>query len=455
MSEAASPSGSQTSLMRVMGVGFSIALAFGNTIGVGILRLPGSVAAALHDPVLVIAVWVTGGVYALLGAVSVAELAAMTPLSGGFYVYSRRAFGPRFGFAVGWNDWLATSVTCAYVSLTAVDFLGTLVPPVAAHPQATAIALIALFTAINWVGVKSGGAVQNTVSGLVGLLLVGLALACFVLPPPPGAALGAATGAAASPIRLTGAVITGLIIALRTVLVTYDGWYGAIYMSEETVDPGRSLPRAVIGCAALVMTLYVLINLGFLHALPLAQLTTSKLPAADVAARIFPTGGATFVTVVSLLTVLGLLNAMVLCTPRVLYALARGTARARQLTQVGKGGAPQVATAISMGLSVLLVLSGSLEQLVSVAAVFFVMNFVFSYSALFTLRIREPEAERPFRAWGFPVSTGIVLLGSCVFLVLTAREDPRSALIAGGLLLLSQPAYSWANSREGTTRAGA
>jgi APA family basic amino acid/polyamine antiporter len=226
-------------------------------------------------------------------------------------------------------------------------------------------------------------------------------------------------------------------------------------MSEETVDPGRSLPRAVIGCAALVMTLYVLINLGFLHALPLAQLTTSKLPAADVAARIFPTGGATFVTVVSLLTVLGLLNAMVLCTPRVLYALARGTGRARQLTQVGKGGAPQVATAISMGLSVLLVLSGSLEQLVSVAAVFFVMNFVFSYSALFTLRIREPAAERPFRAWGFPVSTGIVLLGSCVFLVLTAREDPRSALVAGGLLLLSQPAYSWANRREGTTRAGA
>jgi len=434
--------------MRVMGVGFSIALAFGNTIGVGILRLPGSVAAALHDPVLVIAVWVIGGVYALLGAVSVAELAAMTPLSGGFYVFSRRAFGPRFGFAVGWNDWLATSVTCAYVSLTAVDFLGVLVPSVAAHPQATAIALIGLFTAVNWVGVRTGGAVQNAVSGMVGLMLVGLALACFVLPAPSGAALGAA-GPAGSPIRFTAAVVTGLIVALRTVLVTYDGWYGAIYMSEETVDPGRSLPRAVIGCAALVMALYVLINLGYLHALPLARLSTSKLPAAEVAARIFPAGGAIFVTVVSLLTVLGLLNAMVLCAPRVLFALARDTARARQLTQVGRGGTPQVATAISMGLAVLLVLSGSLEQLVSVAAVFFVMNFVFSYSALFTLRVREPDAERPFRAWGFPASTGIVLIGSGIFLVLTAQEDPRSALIAGGLLLMSQPAYSWANRRGG------
>jgi APA family basic amino acid/polyamine antiporter len=431
--------------MRVMGVGFSIALAFGNTIGVGILRLPGSVAAALQDPALVIGVWVIGGVYAILGAVSVAELAAMTPLSGGFYVFSRRAFGPRFGFAVGWNDWLATTVTAAYVSLTAVDFLGALVPPVAAHPQVTAIALIALFTAINWLGVRTGGTVQNTVSGLVGLLLVGLALACFVLPAPQGAALGGAAAAVASPVHLAAGIVTGLIVALRTVLVTYDGWYGAIYMSEETVDPGRSLPRAIIGCAALVMGLYVLINLGFLHALPLAQLTTSKLPAADVAARIFPAGGATVVTVVSLLTVLGLLNAMVLCAPRVLYALARNTPRARQLTQVGKGGTPQVATAISMGLSVLLVLSGSLEQLVSVAAVFFVMNFVFSYSALIRLRFKEPDAERPFRAWGYPVSTGIVLLGSFVFLVLAVREDPRSALIAGGLLLLSQPAYSWAN----------
>jgi APA family basic amino acid/polyamine antiporter len=369
----------------------------------------------------------------------------MTPLSGGFYVFSRRAFGPRFGFAVGWNDWLATTVTAAYVSLTAVDFLGALVPPVAAHPQVTAIALIALFTAINWLGVRTGGTVQNTVSGLVGLLLVGLALACFVLPAPQGAALGGAAAAVASPVHLAAGIVTGLIVALRTVLVTYDGWYGAIYMSEETVDPGRSLPRAIIGCAALVMGLYVLINLGFLHALPLAQLTTSKLPAADVAARIFPAGGATVVTVVSLLTVLGLLNAMVLCAPRVLYALARNTPRARQLTQVGKGGTPQVATAISMGLSVLLVLSGSLEQLVSVAAVFFVMNFVFSYSALIRLRFKEPDAERPFRAWGYPVSTGIVLLGSFVFLVLAVREDPRSALIAGGLLLLSQPAYSWAN----------
>jgi APA family basic amino acid/polyamine antiporter len=274
---------------------------------------------------------------------------------------------------------------------------------------------------------------------------VGLALACFVLPAPQGAALGGAATAVASPVRLTAGIVTGLIVALRTVLVTYDGWYGAIYMSEETVDPGRSLPRAVIGCAVLVMALYVLINLGFLHALPLAQLTTSKLPAADVAARIFPTGGATFVTVVSLLTVLGLLNAMVLCAPRVLYALARGTVRAPQLTQVGQGGAPQVATAISMGLSVLLVVSGSLDQLVSVAAVYFVMNFVFSYSALIRLRFKEPDAERPFRAWGYPVSTGIVLVGSFVFVVLAVREDPRSALIAGGLLLLSQPAYSWAN----------
>ena len=445
MTEAPALTGVQTSLMRVMGVGFSIALAFGNTIGVGILRLPGSVAAALQDPVLIIAVWAIGGIYAILGAVSVAELAAMTPLSGGFYVFARRAFGPRIGFAVGWNDWLATSVTCAYVSLTAVDFLGALAPPVAAHPQLAAIGLILAFTGFNWLGVRTGGAVQNLVSGLVGLLLVGLAAACFILPPPPGALGGAVAGAPAAPVRLAAGLVSGLIVALRTVLVTYDGWYGAIYMSEETVNPGRSLPRAVIGCAALVMSLYLLINLGFLHALPMSQLITSKLPAADVAARIFPAGGATFVTVVSLLTVLGLLNAMILCAPRVIYALARDSARARGLLQVGKGGAPQAATAVSVGVAILLVLSGSLEQLVAVAAVFFVMNFVFSYSALFMLRYREPHAERPFRAWAFPVSTGVVLLGSCVFLVLTAREDPRSALIAAGLLLVSQPAYSWAN----------
>ena len=437
-------------LSRILGFGFSIALAFGGTVGVGILRLPGEVAAALGDPSLVVLVWIAGGIYATLGAVSVAELVAMMPTAGGFYVYARRAYGPRFGFVVGWNDWINNVLTVAYATITAADFLGVLVPSLAAHSQAIALLVLGLFTGLHWLGVRIGGGVQNGISALVGVLLVGLALACFTVAASaaPAPAATAAASVAALPLLSVG-MIAALVAALRSVIVTYDGWYQAIYLAEETVDAPRNVPRAMIGCALLVTALYLLINVGFLHALSLPALAASKLPAADAARAILPRGGAEFVTVISLCTVLSLINASLLGAPRILYAIGRDGMFSGKATRVSASGTPSVALGITSAAAALLVLSGTLEQLIALAAVLFVLNYITAYSAVFVLRVREGSLVRPFRAWGFPWSTGLVLLGSMLFLVATVMDDPRSGAFAAGLIAASLPVSWWTSRRRG------
>ena len=442
------------SLSRILGLGFGIALAFGSTVGVGILRLPGEVAAALGDPSLIVLVWIAGGVYATLGAVSVAELVSMMPTAGGFYVYARHTFGPRFGFVVGWNDWINNVLAVAYAALTAADFIGVLVPALAGYGQAIALLVLGLITGLHWLGLRIGSSVQNGISALVGILLVGLAIACFTVTAPAAAtSLASATPSVHSLPLLSVGMLAALMTALRSVIVTYDGWYAAIYLAEETVDPARSVPRAIIGCALLVTALYLLINIGFLHALSLPALAASKLPAADVARAILPRGGAEFVTVISLCTVLSLINATLLCAPRILYAIGRDGMFSGKATRVSAGGTPSVALGISSGAAALLILSGTLEQLIALAAIVYVLDYVSAYTAVIVLRIREGDVVRPFRAWGFPWSTGLVLAGSVLFLVAAVADDPRTGVFAGVLIGISLPLSWWLSRRHAASAA--
>ena len=467
-----SPLKPTAALTRILGLGFGVALAFGNTIGVGILRLPGPVAAALGDGTLMSMIWILGGVYALLGAISVAELAAMLPLAGGFYVYARRAFGERFGFVMGWNDWLANCVAAAYVAVTAAEFLLALwpglqpiihpacallvlwIPPLATRGasldlEVIALLIVASLTALHWAGIRLGSTVQNVISMLVGALLVLLAVACFVVPVPHGALAAPPLLHSASTLPWWSlGMIAALVPALRSVVVTYDGWYGAIYMAEETVDASRTIPKAMIGCALLVTALYVFINLGFLHALSLPVLAASTLPAAEVARAILPRGADIFVTAVSLMTVLSLVNAILLGAPRVLYAVGRDGLLPSRATEVSASGTPRVALGLTALMVALLILSGTLEQLIAVAAVLYVLNYLSAYAAVVRLRRMEPSTLRPFKAWGYPWTTWIVLLGSATFLVATVSEDVHSGVFACVLLALAAPAYAWARHRR-------
>ncbi len=435
-------------LLRILGLGFGLAIAFGGTVGVGILRLPGTVAQALGDSRLITLFWILGGVYSLFGAFAVAELAAMFPEAGGFRVFARRAFGDGAGFFVGWSDWLCSTASLAYASIAAASFLGALLPPAATHPQVVALCILAVFTGLHWTGLRIGRSLAGFISLAVGVMLLVLVVGCFLhAPGDASTARPVATAAASAPL-LSLAMFAAVITALRSVLVTFDGWYAPMYFSEESTQPTRMLPRAIIGGTLLVAFFYLAINLALLRVLPLPVLAASELPAADAARVVLPRGGAVLVTLIALLTVLSLMNAYLLATPRILFAIGRDGFFSSRAAIVSAGGTPRVALGVTSAVVALLIVSGTFEQCVALAAVLFLICYVSTYAAIFALRRRDAGMSRPYRALGFPVTTAIVLVGSVLFLLGAVVEDPRSGIVSAVAMAACGPVYLWVARRR-------
>ena len=430
-----------THLTRILGLGFGVAVIFGGTVGVGVLRLPGTIAGELGSFWLILAAWVIGGIYTLLGAVSVAELGAAMPQAGGFYVYAKRAFGPAAGFAVGWADWLNNCAVVAYGASAAAEYIAALAPGALGGQTrvltALALGLLTLFCALHWFGLRLGSGIQKLSSSVTAITFIALAVACLFhagAPQPSALPLHSASFAV---------MLAPVVAALRAIVVTYDGWYEAIYFTEEDTDAAHHLPRAMIGGVLLVMALYLLMNLAFLHVLPISALAASNLPAADAAQIVFAHGSRQFVTVLSLLTLLSLINAVLLGAPRILFAIGRDGLFSQRALGVSAGGTPRPAMLISAALSAIMVLSGRFEDIIAVAAILVALMYCVNYVAVIVLRLREPGLPRPFRAWGYPWTTLLVLLGSVVFLVADVHDDPASAARAAVLLAAALPVYVW------------
>lgn len=430
-------------LRRILGLGFGLAFAFGTMIGVGILRLPGMVAAAAGTPTLIMACWCIGGLYALMGAVSLSELATMHPEAGGFRVYARHAFGDRAGFVVGWIDWLASVATLAYAAVSAIEFAGTLWPPVTLHESAAAIAVLGAFTAMHSAGLRLGSTMTSLISATIGILLLFLIVGCFlVAPATPSNGPEVVTGSPAH-VAAAGSLLT-LVPAIRAVLTAYDGWYAPIYTAEECVDAARTLPRAIIGCTLLVIVLYLAINAALLRVLPVSELAASKLPAAAAAQVVLPRGGSALVTAVSVLIALSLINSNAITGPRVLFSMAREGWISRKAARVSRGGTPYTALATTTLTSSAMILTGTFNQLIALFAVLILLYYIAAFLAVFALRRHSPQAQRPYRAFGYPFSTLIVLLGSVGFLAAAVVEDWRSGVMALVFLSLCVPAYAFA-----------
>jgi len=431
-------------LLRTLGVGFGLAVIFGGTIGVGILRLPGTVAAQLRNYWLILGIWALGGVYSLLGSTCVTELAVMVPRAGGFYVYARRAFGTGAGFAVGWGDWLNNCASIAYVTFAAAGYLLALFPGLSGWDKAVALAILALFSVLHWMGIYVSSNVQKLTSSATALGFLVLAAACFSFHGKAaatglhGAALS--EGLVKPPVSFIvalGAVVT----AVRAVIVAYDGWYEAIYFAEEEKNPARNLARAMIGGVVSVILLYLVMNMAFLHVLPIPLLARSKLPAADAAQMIFAGWSGKFITILSLLALLSFINAALLGAARIVFAFGRDALFTEKAARVSAGGTPRLAMLLSAGASMALVATGTFERIVAIAATILIVNYGACYIALIVLRLREPNLARPFRAWGYPWTAAVVLAGSALFLIGNAFSDPTNALLAGLLLAACGPAY--------------
>ena len=435
---------SRTSLSRILGLGFAIAVIFGGTVGVGILRLPGTIAGQLQSFSLIMLVWVVGGCYALLGAISVAELGAAMPQAGGFYIYSKRAFGTPVGFAVGWADWLNNCAVVAYAAVAAAEYIVALVPGMESWQTSMALALLVLFCTLHWIGLRLSSSIQKLTSSVTAITFLFLAAACLLHPAQTNS--GVPAGFARSGGLLP--TLVPLIAALRAIVVTYDGWYEAIYFTEEDTDAAKHLPRAMIGGVVIVMGLYLLMNVAFLHVLSAPALAASKLPAADAARIVFPAWSGRFVTLLSLLTLLSLINAVLLGAPRILLAIGRDGLFTERAARVGAGGTPRVALLLSAATSAILIASGSFEAIIAVAAILVAAMYCVNYIAVIVLRFREPDMVRPFRAWGYPVTTVVVLAASLAFLIAAAHDDPASSWRAAALLAVAVPVYAWMRWRQ-------
>ncbi len=421
-------------LLRVLGVGFGLAVIIGNTIGAGIFRTPGQIAEQLPHPGLFLGVWVVGGCYALLGAICLAELGAMLPRSGGQYVFARYALGEYAGFIVGWSDWISTCGSAAAVSLVIGEFAGALFPALSDYAVAIATTVAILFALLQWRGIAWGSATQNITSLLKASAFLALIAAAFLL-----GGQGSFTSSTANPAGLT---LLGAIIALQGVIYTYDGWSGVIYFSEEVKNPGRDIPRSLFGGVLLVVAIYLLVNVALLYVLPLSEIAGKDFAAGAAAQVIFGRYGETVFRSLTIVSMLSAINAYHLMSTRVLFAISRDGLFTRQASKVNEGGTPTVALFFSAAIAVLFIVFGqTFGQVITVLAFFFVANYTLSFVSLFVLRRREPDKERPYRAWGHPWTTALALIGSIVFLAGAIATDTRNSLYAIVLLALSYPLF--------------
>lgn len=431
-------------LLRVLGVGFGMAVTIGGVIGMGILRTPGEVAAQLPDRWLFIGVWIAGGLYALLGTISVAELGTMLPRSGGFYNFVRRALGPYAGFIVGWSDWLSTCGTTAVVAIVMGEYASGLVPNLAGRSVSIALAVTVGFAVLQWRGVRWGSGAQQLTSLLKALAFIALIIACFIL-----GGKDSAASEIAAPLVTGMALVQALILAMQGVIYTYDGWYNTIYFSEEVRHPERNIPRSMIGSMLLVTGLYLLINLALLYVLPLSRIAGEKLAVGRAAQVIFGVYGGMVISLLATVSMLSTINANNMITSRILFAMSRDGLFSERALKVNRGGTPTVTLFVSTVVTVLFILSGTFQKVLALLAFFFVINYTMTFISVFVLRRREPDLPRPFRAWGYPWTTLLALAGSLAFLVGAIKSDTQNSVYSLLLLAASYPAFlllKWAKA---------
>ena len=420
-------------LLRILGVGFGIAVGVGNTIGTGILRTPGQVAGHLGSGWLIFVVWLLGGIYALLCSSSVTELGCMLPRAGGWYVYSHRAFGEKAGFVVGCCDFTVQSVANAWLAVAFAEFIGELLPMLAGHGKLLATAVLASLAILNWVGLKTGSRAQEITSLVKAFGLIALVIAAFTVSVKAGAASLLPSNVFVHPHS----IFLGLIFALQGVVVTYDGWYAPIYFVEEDKDPAKNLPRSMIGTTLSCIAIFLLLNAALFHVLSMDHLAGSPMPSVDAAMLLFGSYGRQIILLISVVAVISSLNAGLMFTPRILFSMSRDGLLPRNITVVNRGGTPSLALFLSTGVSIALVLSGGFDTLIAIGSILYVAVYLSGFASLLNLRKNEPDLARPYKAWWYPWSTVLVLLASAGFLLGSVIGDLKHSLFTAILILLS------------------
>lgn len=424
-------------LQRLLGKGFSIAACIGLVIGLGILRTPGEIATTVNEPVPYMALWIVCGLFVLLSLLVVAELIAMTPRSGGIYALVAHAYGPYPGFLIGWTDWVAACASMALKAVVLLEYVTLLAPDLIPYRTSIAVMVSTGFGLLQLRGVKVGAGIQQFASTGMGLIMIALAIALFVGFVSNGGQ--ADVGDLDVPRGSPGWAAFGLVIA--AVVFTYDGWYAASYFSGEVKSGGRAVAVGSLQAALIVFGLYIALNLALVLSVPLAALIGHDLALAGALDIVYGAGAGTFVIFAAIFILLSHQNLQYMVASRVIYSLSEDGLGTRRATSVNDRGTPAGATILTWLLTVFLIIVGQFELLLSLVTIFFMAMYVGLVIGVFKLRRQEPDAERPFRAWGFPVTGVICAAGWTAVAVFVAVTNPESAVYGAILTAISVPVF--------------
>jgi basic amino acid/polyamine antiporter, APA family len=445
------------SLTRQLGLWSAVAVLVGSTIGSGIFRSPAGITDKLPGPLPVMSVWVAGGLFALCGALTLAELSGAYPQTGGMYVFIREAWGRVTAFLFGWAELvIIRAASLGAISTTFAEYLLRVLgydPSIAPYSDwvhyvaAVAIALTAIF---NYVGVSWSSLVLNltTLAKYGGLLFIILLAFAIGLPQTGGGHYTPAAPAGSFSVAMFG-------LALVSVLWAFDGWADLSFVAGEVKDPRRNLPRAIIIGVLAVIAIYLLANLAYLAVMPVEEIRTSRLVAADVAQRLIGAPGVVFVAITVMLSTFGTLNATLLTAPRIFFAMADDGLFFRKVASVHpRFGTPYVSILLTTVLGVMFVLLRTFEQLADTFVTAIVPFYALAVAAVFVLRRRAGYAP-PFRTPGYPVVPALFILAT-LFLLGNAILDPTSrwgTLAVLGVIVAGIPVYYLTVGRGARGRA--
>src|SRR5215471_4325761 len=433
-------------LLPTLGLFTTIMMVVGGVIGSGIFRKPGIMASQIGSPELLLLVWLLAGVITLFGALTNAEIASMIPETGGQYVYFDRIYGPFTAFLYGW----AVFVVIQTGSITAVAFvfaeyadhyflhlpelkgaaatwsvhvygIGDIAPLSDLGTKGVAAALIILLTAVNYVGVKFGGIVQDifTVAkvGAMGLLMLG----AFLLPTGGSVANLTTDSAVIHPQGL--ALVAAIVAALQGAFWAYDGWNKLTYIAGEVKEPQRNIPRGLLIGMLIVTAIYVIMDLAYSYVLPIDVMAKSKLVAADVAEKCFA-GGGRWIAAAVMISTFGTTNAIILATARVYFSMAQRNVFPAVMGRAHPRFHTPAASLIVQGLwSVLLLFSGTFDTLTDMLIFVSWVFYAAGAYGVFVLRRRQPDAPRFYRVPGYPWTPVVFILFAGVYLILTVVND--------------------------------
>ncbi len=434
-------------LPRHLGLWSAVAVLVGSTIGSGIFRVPASVADRLQDPGPVLLAWVLGGVIALFGALTIAELAGALPRSGGVFAYILEAFGPLPAFLFGWSE-LAVIRAAALGAIATIfaEYMGYFIPLTSMQVRIVAAVAVVAVGLLNYLGVSRAAVVMNLTTVAKYGALAALVLLAFTA--------GEGSSEHFTPAWRGGLNLSLMGTAMIAIMWTYDGWADLSFMGGEVKNPGRTLPMALILGTLGILVIYLLLNVAYIYLVPLPEMARSPLIAATAAERIPLLGryAGAIISLVVMVSCFGTLHGSMMTGPRIFFAMADRGLFFQSIARVSpKYQSPSVAIWLATLLGVVYVLLNDFQQLADKFILGIWPFYALAVAAVFVLRRTRPDLPRPYRTWGYPVVPVLFLLASVGMMANALWTDPLNTGVTFGIILVGLPVYylwrAWSNRK--------